>query len=354
MKNDSLRNFTVRFLDSVLHRVESTAKSFYGGRLSTGEAIRRLAEERLDEIERAKPHESHRDSLLRMLRAWRSGHTLALSDLRLLAQSANEAYQRSQHLVARDLLVANVSAFRDAVRLSTQGKNKTIEPDAQYFVGNFITREPITARTLTEYADRWIAQLADRPNASQASFASRNLYAYLRDEEYSNAEHLEKTLAQYVPALLQLAIRNYWYEQRIALIEPAKGPQPHEPPRSQSRIQAGRVAIDPWLGAHDVSASILLTPSEWGFALRNFVELEELVAVTRLAGSGAEDLAQDSMFKWIVTREKPKHYILHVERAWFALDFRDFESLTECLESLLQEPSVAAVIERMPYVYGRI
>ena len=58
MKTDSLRNFTVRFLESALRRVESTAKPFYGGRLSTGEAIRRLAEERLDEIESSSPGES--------------------------------------------------------------------------------------------------------------------------------------------------------------------------------------------------------------------------------------------------------------------------------------------------------
>ena len=55
MKSDSLRNFTVRFLESALRRVDSTAKPFYGGRLSTGEAIRRLAEERLEEIESSGP-----------------------------------------------------------------------------------------------------------------------------------------------------------------------------------------------------------------------------------------------------------------------------------------------------------
>jgi hypothetical protein len=73
MKTDSLRNFTVRFLESALRRVESTAKPFYGGRLSTGEAIRRLAEERLNEIENSSPGESARDALLRMVGAWRSG-----------------------------------------------------------------------------------------------------------------------------------------------------------------------------------------------------------------------------------------------------------------------------------------
>ena len=354
MKGDNLRNFTVRFLDSVLRRVDTTAKTFYGGRLSTGEAIRRLAEERLDEIERSTPRESKKEALLRMLAAWRSGRTLALSDLRFLAESAHDVYQRHKHFVSRDLLVANVSAFRDAVRLSSRGKNKTIEPDEQYFVGNLGTRPQIAAKTLSEFADRWVAQLGESPDSTQAEFASRNLYAYLRDEEFPDEELLEKTLAQYVPALLQLAIRNHWYEQRSPLIAPPKGPQPFEPPRLLSRIKVGRLALAPGLGEYDVSGTILITPSEWGFALRNYVELEELVAVTRLAATGSENAAQGATFSWRVAQDKPKTYILNVGRTWFTLEPKDFEALRECLEALLREPAVAAVVERLPYVYGRV
>jgi hypothetical protein len=355
MKSDSLRNFTVRFLESALRRVESTAKPFYGGRLSTGEAIRRLAEERLDEIDNFSPRESEQDGLLRMVGAWRSGHTLALSDLRFLAQSANQAYQRRKDgLVSRDLLVANVSAFRDSVRSSARGKQKGIEPDEQYFVGNLATRETINAKTLPEWVDRWIGHLADRPRATQAEFASRNLYAYLRDEEFPDESQLEKTLAQYVPALLQVAIRNYWYGHRVPLAEWPKAPAQPDRPRMLSPIRAGRIALDAWVEDSGILVTVAMTPVEWGFTLRNVVDLEELAAVTRLAGEGAADEAYDTAFKWRITGEEPRTFFLDAERAWFRLEPADFTSLRECLDTLLSEPSVATLIERLRYVYGRI
>jgi hypothetical protein len=44
MKPNGLRNFTVRFRESELERVQTIAKPFYRGRLSTWEVIRRLTE----------------------------------------------------------------------------------------------------------------------------------------------------------------------------------------------------------------------------------------------------------------------------------------------------------------------
>ena len=158
MKSDSLRNFTVRFLESALRRVESTAKPFYGGRLSTGEAIRRLAEERLDEIESFGPRDSAPEALLPILAAWRSGQPLVLDDLRFLARSANNAYQRCrQDSVSRDLLVANVSAFRDATRLLPRTKTKESDAMEAYFLGNLRVSADISGKTLADSVDRWIA-----------------------------------------------------------------------------------------------------------------------------------------------------------------------------------------------------
>jgi len=70
MKSNGLRNFTIRFHESELERVQTIAKPFYGGRLSTGEAIRRLAEERLDELTHRNVGKSLRDTLLRLLSDW--------------------------------------------------------------------------------------------------------------------------------------------------------------------------------------------------------------------------------------------------------------------------------------------
>jgi hypothetical protein len=123
MKGDELRNFTVRFLESALDRVETTAKPFYGGRLSTGEAIRRLAEERLKEIESSEAVEQSAEALLRILTDWQSGRVASITDLRFLASSAAAAYGYCQaDFVRRDLLIAVMRAFRDAIRAVQNGK----------------------------------------------------------------------------------------------------------------------------------------------------------------------------------------------------------------------------------------
>jgi hypothetical protein len=351
VKSDNLRNFTVRFLESALHRVESTAKPFYGGRLSTGEAIRRLAEERLDEIESSGPRESPHEALLRLVGLWRSGVLLELGDLRFLAESANKAYQRSgRAFVSKELLIANVSAFRDAVRLATGGKAKSIEPEEQYFLRNLGTSKEIDAKTLPEYVDKWIALVSARPSPDQAEFASRNLYAYLRDAEFPDETKLAKTLAQYVPALLQVAVRGYWDLHGTPLIDRKQSPPPA--PSRLSHIPAGNVTLVPWAREDGMGATIELKAQNCAVVVRNLVDLEDLAEITRLAGGGTE--ARGGSFEWLLVSEKPKAFMLSTDRAWWRLDAKDFECFAECLDSLFREPPVVALVERLRYAYGRI
>ncbi|MGH6876030.1 MAG: hypothetical protein ACREHV_01495, partial [Rhizomicrobium sp.] len=272
MKNEGPRNFTVRFLDAALRRIESTAKPFYGGRLSTGEAIRRLAEERLDEIESDTPQEHTRDALLRILRAWRAGQNLGLADVQLLAQSANTAYQRCQRdFVSRELLVANVSAFRDAVQLATRGKAKGIEPQERYFLGNLSTSKHIDAKTLVDFVDQWLALLPGAPSPSQAEFASRNLLTYLRDEKFSDETQLTKTLGPHLSGLIQVAIRGYGYSDRSALIEPTKAPDAW--PKHISPVRQGGISVSASVREQGASLAVDSSAHHAVITANSFVEV---------------------------------------------------------------------------------
>jgi hypothetical protein len=352
MKTDNLRNFTVRFLESALRRVESTAKPFYGGRLSTGEAIRRLAEERLDEIESSSPQESAQQALLRLLGAWRSGQVLPLSDLQWLSQAVNDAYQRCRRdFVSKDLLVANASAFADAVRLAARGKPKGIEPEEQYFLKNLGTAKDIDAKTLPDYVDKWIARLGDRPSPGQAEFASRNLLTYLRDEEFPNETQVAKTLAQYVPALLQVAIRGYWEALGVPLIARTKGSTP-DASRKVVPTRAGDVGLITEVRQDGMAVTLEMPTQFYWIAVRNFVELEDLTEITCLASGGIE--ASAGSFEWLIGTGRPKTYTLSCERARWQLAAKDFESLAQCLESLYGESWMVALVDRLRYAYGRI
>jgi hypothetical protein len=354
MNRDTLRNFTVRFLESALRRVDATAKPYYGGRLSTGEAIRRLAEERLEEIEKYGPRDSAPEALLPILAAWRSGEYLELDDLRFLASSANSAYRQCrQDHVSRDLLVANVSAFRDAVRLLTRGKTKGLEVEDEYFLGNLRASKEIRGKSLADSVDRWIALLQDRPTRAEAEFASRNLHTYLRDEKFSDELQLAKTVNPYVPDLLQLAIRGYWSRERQPLIERPQMPlESGPPPRMQSPISDGDVTVRPVAQEHGLSALFEMAARGCCISAPNFVDLEDFAEVTQLARSGAD--ARGATFGWNIYGDRTKSYELVTSLVRMRLDAAEFSSIQVCLDALMREPSIAALIERLRYVYGRI
>jgi len=354
VKSDNLRNFTVRFLESALRRVESTAKPFYGGRLSTGEAIRRLAEERLDEIESKEAGERNRDALLRILSDWRAGRPLPIADLRLIADGANAAYQRCRaDVVSRDLLIADVSAFREAVAIAARAKSgKGNELDTRYYLGNFSTsRGKIEAKSLAESVDKWIALLPDLTTPQQAEFASRNLLSFMRDEDCPDDTQLDRALRPYMSGLLQLAIRAHWYAERRPLLGPEEESQ-------GSRVthlgpfQHGRITLKPLVRDHVLALSLQLPDEHSVVTANNFVEVEDLVGVTRLALDGHD--IRGEVFQWSKQLDEPRRFTLTTERGWWLLEAADVESVGQCFDSLFREPSVAALAERSRYIYGCI
>jgi hypothetical protein len=287
--------------------------------------------------------------------AWRSGQIVALSDLQLLAQLANETYQRCRKdFVSKELLMANAAAFRDAVRLATRGKAKRIEPEERYFLANLGSSEEkeIDAKTLPEYVDRWISDLSDRPSPSEAEFASRNLLAYLRDETFPDEEQSAKTLNVYVPKLLQVAIRAYWDKEGTPLIPAGARSAAPSAPRAAAAITAGSIVLRPVVAETSFAASIELTAQNCAVVASNAVQLEDLAQVTRIASTGTD--ARGSTFAWSIEGDKTKRFVLATERAWWRLSATDFGSFAQCLEALSREPSLAALIERLRYVYGRV
>ena len=181
-----------------------------------------------------------------MVGLWRSGVALALEDLRFLAEYAHKAYQRSRRaFVSKELLIANVSAFRDAVRLATGGKAKSIEPEERYFLKNLGTSENIDAKTLTEYVDKWIALLSarpvpDKPN-SPAAISMRTCEMKSSRTNRSWPRHSPSTS----PRCFRWPSAGTGTCRATPLIDRAQGAPPPTPSRLRSPILAGNVTLRP-------------------------------------------------------------------------------------------------------------
>ena len=173
----------------------------------------------------------------------------------------------------------------------------------------------------------------------------------MRDAEFPDESKLARTLAQYVPALLQVAIRGYWDLRGAALMDRTQASPPARS-RLASPIPAGNITLVPWAREDGMGASIELKAQNCAVVVRNLVDLEDPAEVTQLAGSGIE--ARGGSFEWLIVSDKPIAFMLSTDRAWWRLDSKDFESFAECLDSLFREPSAAALVERLRYAYGRI
>jgi len=354
MKRDGLRNFTVRFLESALERVETTAKPFYGGRLSTGEAIRRLAEERLNEIETKDAVEQGRNALLRVLSDWRSGRVLPIADIRFIADGANAAYRRCRSdFVVRDLVIANVSAFRDAVKRAGHAKGgRGVALESRYYLDNPTTcAGKIEAKTVVAAVDKWIALLPAVVAPVQAEPASRNLSAFLRNEDCPDEAQLGRALQPYLSSLLQLAIRAYWYQERRALLSPGEE-SPSARPRYMRPIEHGSITIEPLVRDHELTLSLELPGKQSVVSANNLPEVEELRDATRLALAG-HDIRGD-VFHWSKQLEDPNRFTLSTEHGSWMLEASDVCSIGQALDLLFHEPSIVGVAERGRFVYGRV
>jgi hypothetical protein len=351
MKNDALRNFTVRFRDSALQRVEMKAKPFYGGRLSTGEAIRRLAEERLAQIEKREPGE--RETLLGVLRVWRSGRRLSIADLRFIANAANTAYRRCRRdFVSKELLLAQVNAFRQVAPLvAGRMSGSSGVPARRPFLGDSMLHTPALDGTVVEAIDAWIAGLSDLPSPGQAEYASRNLLALLRDASASDGPLLAQAMEPFLPALIQLAVRSHWYSERSALVD-GERPLYRARPPDVTPLRTGRVSVTPIVRDHDFEISIELPDYNSAVAANNFVEVEDFTAVTRLAALG--QYVRGEVFQWSKQPDDRNRLTLSTEHGSWLLEPEALASIDRCMDLLFREPSIIALVERLTFIYGRV
>ena len=347
---EGLRNFTVRFLESALRRIESTAKPFYGGRLSTGAIIRRLAAERLDEIESGEGAEASREALLRLLSDWRSARIPSIADLRFLAFGVAEAYRRcTAEFVNRDLLIENVSALRAAVKECARGASEGTSLAGQY---SFSGREasPIDPKRLLDSVEHWIGKLPALVTPVQAQQAAQNLCTFLQAERWPDDARFGRALRLYVSSLLQVSVRGYWRQTHRPLIGPETEAS-RERPRELTAVRRGSIALTASVRDHELWLAIELSDST-SLLANDWVEIEDLRQVVRDALERGDGLGET----FSCSRElgEPGRFRLATGGCRWVLESTDVVSIAGALDALLREPSISNLLERVRFVYGRI
>ena len=345
------RNFSVRIQIAELRRIETKAKPYYGGRLSTGEAIRRLTEERLEEIEKGEGAQKCRDALLRLLGDFRSGRLPSIADLRFLASSASEAYRGcTADFVARDLLIENVRAFRDAVCESAQRGILRTARASRYFLPDANGQaHPIDGKGALEALDDWIAQLPPWVTPAQAEHASGNLTQLLRHADHSDDTHLRSALLPHFGALLQLSIRGYWQITHRPLLPETDLQGGYL--RELTPVRTGRIGIEARVSDYRMWLAIEL-PDYSTVLANDLTEIEELRSLTRLALERGD--VRGEVFRYTTACGDAGGFELSTDYGRWMIERSDVIAIAEALDVLHRERSIANVVERGYYVYGRI
>lgn len=289
---------------------------------------------------------------MRILRAWREGRALAIADLKLIAGNANAAYLRCRSdAVSKDLIVANVSAFREAVKITAHGKTgKGNELDSHRYLANLATSTgKIDAKSLADSVDKWIARLPDLTSAAQAECASRNLFSFLLEKDCPDEAQLNRAIRPYLCALLQLAIRAHWYLGRRPLLGPEEqGSHPSRMTRL-GPVRHGRIVVKALVRDQELALSLQLPGEQGVVTANNLVEVEDPARVTRLAVEGHD--IRGEVFQWSKHLDKPKGSTPSTERGWWRLEASDVSSIGQALEGLFRESSIAVLAERSRFIY---
>jgi hypothetical protein len=111
-------------------------------------------------------------------------------------------------------------------------------------------------------------------------------------------------------------------------------------------------AVEPLVREHELALSLEFPGKQAIVWANDFVQVEDLRHVTRLALAG-HDIRGD-VFQWSKQREEPKRFVLTTERGSWILEGSDVASIGHVLESLFREPCMAGLTEHAPFVYGRI
>lgn len=360
MAGDAYKIFSLRFPYALAERLERAKALFGSGELSTGEAARRLLEQRLDQVDTDAEHRRTRQTLLDIRAKWHGGQELTRAEWTCLADYGYRAYSYAalgaRSLVDRTLLAANLQAFGALLQLRQVHAPEACDPEAdRYFLGNLGWHgSPDLATRLTDV----LTTLGAAPDPNVGYFGSRNLYTTLRDDTWLAHVPLHAALAPYLEALLLVAIRGYWYEEQTPL-------RPEAPSDTSdfafplSSTHHARYTLAPRADAHQISVALELGQAPaFLMALDNYVEFTEfaeLVTRARAADEPSGGLRLGGFdLMWDPQAAGARVYIITCGRFRFVLSAEEVMALDDLFREACAKPDVRAHLARLAFVYGRI
>jgi hypothetical protein len=314
-----------------------------------------------------------RGSLLTLLRKREASQNLTRSEWRLLAHLANKTYSHAYHqldAISRDLLMANLSAFAAFIALRNSEYPHLAQKDSDaYYLGNMSfswAEKEAEKLDIPSYVETCVNGLPVYPSGGAGTFCSRNLDVALRDEPGIDLLKLNQALSPYLDALLKVALRGYWLQNKEAIITSRdrldgwrKSEEELQMPNHIhfANISNEHFVLVPRADESSLSCAVESKKHPYVFALSNFVELIDFISLIERIGQDQKHVKMPGFELDLInfsSDQKRARYMLGTGRWKHFFEQDEFFALQKLMHDFVGSEAVKSHIHKLETIYGRI
>ena len=352
------RIFSLRLPHALAERLGRAKAVFGSGELSTGETARRLLEQRLDQLERHAARRTARQTLRDLRATWPGAPAWTPAQWHCLAAYATQAYahalRHGRSVVDRPLLLA---LWQGVEALGARSQRR---PPAPQEAPEQVLRPAGGGPSGTADTPGWGtagAVVPPVPTPEMGYAVCRQLAAVVREASGRALAPCQAGWAPFLAALLQLALRGYWYTAGASILDtPGVEEVPACFPLTDISTAAGRCV--PHVAGHRLSLVLALTTPSLEVAVRTYVDWLDLVMLVESAQATGEEVGTVRTPLGTLTWAAPDHgsrmYQLTLGQVRLTLRLEDFRGLVALLQAVQAQPALRSYLVQLAYVYGRI
>jgi hypothetical protein len=377
---DKNKLFSFRAGEKLLEKLDQVKTSLG---LSPSDTAREAMEEGLDRLLQKKTREQDRlelsnlernrkEGLIYLLRKEKEGIELSRAEWSFLAQLANECYDAHYHsiqIIDRELLIANMLAFAEVIKLrNSQYPQLEKSDEDRYYFGNmgfsWVDREE-RANDLITHVRLAIKGLPEIPSIGTAVFTSRNFDVALRDEPTLDIRRLNTLLRPYLKSLLLISLRGYWDKNKKAVIDDEEfsklkwlqGDSRHGSLYDVAPIANDHFSLSINISDTAISIGIEAKNHPFVFALNNFVEITGFISllarvteqkkhgyIPGIAVSPVSSYSNQTMVQYMLADGRWRIFFEELE----------IEAMKELLYEFTNNSTVREHLGRLEMIYGRV
>ncbi len=356
--SDALRDFLERY-----KQVISNAR---GESVSTSDAAKILLEsakdDRLDfRLEVAELQRSATAALWEIRRKWDQKRDLSRAEWTFLAQYIQVACEEVSGDAAMPAPGAYAVLLEAVLAVRALRRNRGVELD-RYYAGNIGTQEEaafndrqLDPDLVPRVTARWVQQLRECPSSPKPTFAGRNFYVAIRDEELRDIVALNRAVYPHMETLFRLAARGHWLREH-APVRSLRNRQTLADKIPAVRLAGFRLEFNV-NSEGEVAILILMEEKDAMYPLETYPEIREFSAMlSRVSPGQSWDGVHFRAYTVQNAPEKPVRFYFRSWRDGVALGFsaEEWERLKELFAEAATIPKLQRLYEELSLVYGEL